>query len=502
MSDNKRIAKNTIIVYLRLFFVTIIGLLTSRYALKALGVSDYGLYNVVGGVISLFAVVSGSLSSTTIRFLNIEIGKPEGDANRIFNVCNVIHIAFALLLLILAESIGVYYIYNYLNVEAGKESDAMFVFQVSTIVACVGLINIPYMSVLVAKEKFLLIMLIDVTNSLIKLCSVVGLLYYNGNILRTYALLMSITTAFSFVMYHGISYKKWRDIIKWRLVYAKESYKAVLVYNNYNVLATISLIVRSQGSNMLINFFFGTIVNGAYAIARTVQGFVEAFMANFDVAAAPRITQQVGANNEDTAQKIVFSISRYCVLMMILVFFPLFVETEFVLSLWLGQVPEHATMFCRILLVVVLVASTGGGMIQYINASGKIKWFKIQSCFWSVIVLPIGYVLFKIGFEAWWIFCVFIVSDIFNRICQLYLMRKLLGFNSGQFVVSAYIRPMIICTIMIAYIILYNHICIVDASWRLLGIMMTGLVTAIVIWAVGLKGQERNFIISKVFHRA
>ena len=151
-TSNKTIAINTIVVYASLFITTIIGLITSRYVLQVLGVSDFGLYNVVGGVIALFSVISGSLSTTTIRFLNVEIGKKDGNPNRIFNICNVVHICFALILLALAETIGVFYINNYLNVEPGKEADAMFVFQVSTVVACLGLINVPYQSTFIAKE--------------------------------------------------------------------------------------------------------------------------------------------------------------------------------------------------------------------------------------------------------------------------------------------------------------------------------------------------------------
>lgn len=497
-TNNKRIAKNTVVVYLRLFVVTVVGLITSRYALKVLGVSDYGLYNVVGGVIALFAFVSGSLSSTTIRFLNIEIGKSDGNPNKMFNICNVIHILFALLLLILAETIGIYYILNYLKVAPGKEGDAMFVFQVSTIVSCLGLINVPYMSVLIAKEKFLLIALVDIINGFIKLFAVLSLFLYSGNVLVVYALLMSLTTLFSFIMYHTIAYKKWPYIVKWFFVKKRESYKQVLVYNNYNILATISLVARSQGSNILINFFFGTIVNGAYAVARTVQGFVESFMANFDSAAAPRITQYVGGNNVVEAQKIVYSISRYCILMMIIVFFPLYIETDFLLSLWLEEVPEYATTFCRVLLIVILVASTGGGMIQYINASGKIKWFKLQSCFWSLIVLPIGYFLFRQGYEPWWIFILFILSDVFNRICQLYLMKKLLIFNSINFVLSAYLKPLYIVILMGTYIFFYNKLCVVGPSYKILGIVVTTMFTLLFVWFVGLYPGERKKLVSLI----
>ena len=231
--NNKRIAKNTIVVYVRLIIVTIIGLLTSRLVLQRLGVSDYGLYSVVGGVITMFSVISGSMSGTTIRFLNYEIGKISGNPNRVFNLCNTTHIAFAIGILILAETIGLYYIYNYLNVEPGKEGDAMFVFQVSTIVACIGIINVPYQSVFIAKEKFLLLGIIDIVYAILKLGLVCLLLLYKGdNALRLYAIIMSVSTFLSFIIYHYLCYKYWPEMVRWKFQKVFKQYKEILNYNN------------------------------------------------------------------------------------------------------------------------------------------------------------------------------------------------------------------------------------------------------------------------------
>lgn len=492
LTDNKRIAKNTIIVYIRLLFVTLIGLLTSRFALRALGISDYGLYSIVGGIISLFAFISGSLSTTTIRFLNVEMGKQSGDPNRIFNICNVVHIIFALLLFIVAETVGVFYINNYLNVVESKHTDAMFVFQISTIVACIGIINVPYLSTFIAKEKFIQIAFVDIFNSIIKLLSALFLLTYKGNALRLYAILMSLTTLSSFVIYHYLSHKQWPELIRWRFIRDGSYYKQILVFNNYNILATISSLARSQGSNILMNIFFGTIVNGAYGIARTVQGFVESFMANFDSAAAPKIIQHVGGKNNDAAEHIVYSISRYCILMMCLVFFPMYAEMDLLLTLWLGIVPEYTLQFCKVLLIVILIASSGGGIIQYINASGNIKWFKLQSCFWSLLVLPIGYFLFKLGYKPYWILILFAVSDILNRSGQLILLRVLLGFNVHVFLKNAWIRPFVVILIMTLYLLVYSKISISSSLMRIVGFLVTAIITILIIWFIGLYKSERN----------
>ncbi len=494
-TSNKRIAKNTIIVYIRLFVTMIIGLLASRFVLQRLGVSDYGLYNVVGGVIAIFSVVSGSMSSTTIRFLNYEIGKVDGNPNRVFNICNVTHITFAVGLLLLAETVGLFYIYNYLKVEPGKEADAMFVFQVSTIVACVGLINVPFQSVFVAKEKFFTIALIEIVNAFVKLGLVILLLYYQGNALRLYAIIMSATTFISFVVYHYLCYKYWPDLVKWNFIKKFRHYKELLIYNNYVLLSSVAYVGRAQGANILINFFFGTIVNGAYGIARTVEGFIMAFTVNFDSAAAPQITQCVGKGDIETASSIACRSCRMCILLSLLAAFPLLIEMELVLKFWLGRVPEYTVSFCQLMLLAVVVASTGGGLLRLKDAMGKIKWFMIQYSFWYFISFPIGFILLKLGCPPVTIILIYVVTDLINRICQLYLMKRIYDFDIISFCKKAYTRPCIIMIIMVLYFILYSTITFSNTTEHIIGFVFTAIFGAGLIYTIGLTSVERSKIL-------
>ncbi len=490
-SNNKRIAKNTIIVYLRLFIVTIVGLMTSRFVLQALGISDYGLYNLVGGVIALFAVIAGAMSSTTIRFLNIEIGKPDGNPNKIFNICQTTHMAFAALVLLLAETAGLFYIYHYLNVSAGKESDAMFVFQVSTIVACIGIVNVPYQSVFIAKEKFTYIAVIDILNSLIKLGLVLMLLYYDGNALRLYAVIMSASTFVSFIAYHYLCFRYWPDLVRWKLFRTFGSYRELLVYNNYILLSSVALLGRSQGANILINYFFGTVVNGAYAIARTVESFVVTFMVNFDSAAAPQITQSVGRGDIKQASAIACRSCRMCQLLSLLVAFPLYVEMEFVLQLWLGTVPDYTVPFCRVMMIAVFVAATGGGFLRLKDAMGKIKWFMLIHSFWYLFSLPVGFVLLKYGFPPVTILLLYVFTDILSRVCQLGLMKIIYDFNVFSFCRKSYTKPMSVFLIMAVYVIMYESIEIVGSVCHFTGLVITSIVGIALVWLFGITCSER-----------
>lgn len=501
---NKRIAKNTIIVYIRLFVATIVGLLTSRFVLQALGISDYGLYNVVGGVIALFSVIAGALSGTTIRFLNFEIGKEDGDPNKIFNICQVTHIAFALIVLLLVESVGVYYILNYLKVAPGKEADAMFVFQVSTIVTCIGIINVPYQSVFVAKEKFVHIAVIDITNALIKLGLVLLLLMYKGNALRFYALIMSVTTLVSFVVYHYLCFKYWPGLVKWRFCDHFREYKSLLVYNNYNMIAAVAMVCRSQGSNMLINFFFGTAVNGAYGIAQTVQGFVASFMTSFDSASAPQITQNVGKGDLERATSIASRVCRMSQLLCLLAVFPIYAGIELLLRLWLGTVPDHTVSFCRVILIAIYVASTGGGILRLKDAMGKIKWFMLTYSFWFFITLPVGFLIFKLGYPPVTILVLFLICDTLCRITQFTLMKIVYNYNVLPFCKEAFTRPFIIVALMACYLFFYGWVNPQGIVPQFVGLVVTAIIGALLVYFIGLKSSEREkstHYILKLLHR-
>ena len=501
--SNKRIAKNTLIVYLELFTTIVINLLISRFVLQALGASDFGLYNVVGGVIAMFTFITNSMTTTTIRFLNYEMGKPNGDVGKIFNQSNVLHISFAFLILILLETIGVYYVINYLNVDSGKEGDAMFVYQVSTIIACVGVVSVPYKSVFIALEKFATVAIIDVVGVLAKLLVVISLICYKGNVLRLYAFGMSAVTFLCIITYYALCKKNWPQIVKWKFVGDWRSYKEQLFYSNWNLLATASMVGRNQGSAIIINLFFGTIVNAAYAISMQVLQQVNHFVGKFDVAVAPQITQNLGGGNFDRSTYLASHTCRASILMMTVIFFPLYLELDYILHLWLGEnIPEGTLLFCKYTLLIAIVSSTGGGLMQLINGVSKIKWFKIQSFCWNILPLFIACYCFKIGYEPYIIVLYFVIADIFNRITQLYLLKRLYAFDIMSFAMDAYVRSSIVFLIMLLYSWGYSNIVLDSHIMHISGIIVTLIIASLISYIIGLTSEERtkltNLVIDKL----
>ena len=490
-----RIAKNTVIIYIRMAVTILVGLITSRLVLQALGASDVGIYSAVGSAVALVGVITGALTVTTTRFMNIELGRSDGNPGRMFNICHVVHLGGALLLLVLLETVGLWYIRCKLNVPLGKEGDAMFVFQVSTLVACLGIANVPFQSLFTVHERFGTVALVDIANALLKLALVSCLFLFKDNGLRVYALMMSVMTWVSFVVYHLLCRKQWPEMVRWAPVRSWKEYGEVLRFSNYNLLSASALIARSQGSNMLINAFFGTTVNAAFFYAGTVQNYVSQFISNFDTAAAPQLTQHIGAKRASDAVHLAQRVTRVCLLLFLLLFFPLWSELDLILRLWLGaNIPEQTLVMCRWTLVVAAVSATSAGVVQLINGIGRIKWYKIEASILFLGCLPVAYFLFKSGYPAHSVIVTYVIADLLNRAIQFTLLHFQSGLAVGRYFREAYLRPAGVLLVMGLYLYLYSLLPLEGVWMRLGGVVVTGGVTAAVILYLGLKASERKVL--------
>lgn len=498
ISADTRIAHNTIYMYIRLITTVVIGLYVSRLAIALLGVSDYGLFSVVGGVLAMFTFISGSLAAATSRFFNIEMGKPQGDVNASFNINLVLHCAMAAVVLVLAETVGMWYICRQLNVEPAKLGDAVFVFQVSIVTACLGIVNTPYQSLLTAHERFGFLALVDIANSLLRLACVLGLTLLPEAGLRLYSLIYALTTVTTFVAYHYMAFLRWRDTIRPRWVSGWRRYREVLAFNNWNLLATMAYMANSSGVDLLLNAFFGTPMNGAFAVSKTVKTGIMNFTGNFDTASAPQIVQAYAAGDRDRYTYLCHKLGRINILMFELVCFPLLVELHFILQLWLGQVPAGAYELTFLGIIQGGIALTAGGIYNLIHATGRIKWFKINVSFFFLVCLPAGYCMFSMGLPYYSIVALLIAADIAQRAIQLVLMRRLLGFDSLQYARKAYLRPALIAAVMALLICLRSQFAVDAVAMRVLIIVATAVLTALLVYGVGLTSGERKAVREKM----
>lgn len=492
---NKKILLNTGVVYARLVITTLIGLLSSRYVLLALGASDFGLYAVVGGVISMLNILSAAMYTTTQRFINVEMGNPQGNLNRIFNISLVLHFGFAILIFLVAETIGLYYIYNYLNVSVEKFSDAVFVFHISTIAAAVGIINVPFQALIQANEKFIQLAAVDILNSITRLLLIVGLLYIEGNSLRLYAIGMSALTVFTLCFYFFACQLQWRKVVEFHIYKKKEIYKKILVFNNYVALGAFSYISRTQASNMLVNYFFGTIVNAAFAIGYTIENYCMIFLSCVGSAAEPQIAQNYAGNN----QRSVFLteiLNRISIFLVLLIVVPLFVEIDFVLKLWLKNIPDGTSLICSLTLLSALVRVLFGGMDKIVQASGKNKWFQISGSIIQLSVLPIGYIYYRMGYPAYTIITIYIYATIASSIVSFYLLWRILDFDVKNYFLHVHIPAFKVLSVVAFYVYLYSRISVNTVLEHVMGIIACFLVAVGVIFLLGLSTEERKLFMS------
>ena len=478
-------------MYVRLLTVMVIGLYTSRLVLEILGVSDFGLFSVVGGVLAFFTFISSSLATATSRFFNIEMGREGGDVNASFNINIALHTALALLIFVLAETVGLWYVLTHLNVAEGKLGDAVFVYQVSIITACLGIVNNPYQSLFTAHERFSFLAILDIVNAFLRLGCIIMLSFYQGGYaLRLYSIIFSLTIVNSFVVYHVVAHRKWADTVRFRWIKGWKRYREVITFGGWNVLATLAYTARTSGSDLLLNAFFGTAMNGAFAISKTVNSSITTFTGNFDNASAPQIIQAYAAGNQPRYTFLCNKLGRINLLMFEIIAFPLLIQLDFVLHLWLGHVPDHTLAFCVLYIISGGVSLSCGGIYNLMNASANIKWFKMNSCFFFLMCIPVGYVLFRWGFPAYTILVLFLLADIAQRMVQLILLKRILHFDAWQYVKEAYTRPLLIATLLTGWIGL-NSLIEMNALEKVASIIVCMVITTLLILFVGLHRDER-----------
>lgn len=498
---NRRIALNTVYMYVRFVTLMAVGLYTSRLVLSVLGVSDYGIFAVVGGVMALFTFLSNALATATSRFLNTEMGRG-GDVNATFNINLLLHVALALLIFLLAESVGLWYIHSGLNVAPGRLDDALFVFQVSIFTTCLGIVASPFQSLFIAHEQFRFQMVVDIVNSLVRLGCILLLTLYDGSeALRLYSLIFSLTSLNTLGIYYFLGRRRWPEIIRLRLVRGWARYREVLVFNNWNLLATLSFMARSSGSDIMLNAFFGTSVNGAFAVAKAVGSYLSEFSDKFDSASAPQIVQAYAAGDHERVSYLVNKIGRVNLLLFELMLFPLLVELDFVLGLWLGEVPPFVLDLTRINLWMGLVGTSCGGLLPLIRAYGRIKWFQIELSTCFLLCIPLGIGVLSQGDPAKSLLYLFLVADLVHRSIQLCLLQRLVGFDSLRYVREAYLRPFIICAAMSLLLLIYMEHPLSGAPAKCAVVFSTFLLTAALIWAIGLQPTERQKFLLKLHRR-
>lgn len=423
ISSNKRIAKNAIMLYIRMFLSMIVGLYTSRIVLNTLGVVDYGIYGVVGGVVSMMGFLNASMAGATSRFITFELGK--GNLQRLkdtFSSAMIVHIGIALVVFILAETVGLWFLNNKLIIPEDRMHAAHWVYQMSILSAMLNITQVPYNACIIAHERMGVYAYIEILNVTLKLLIVYLLLISNFDKLILYSILMFAVSIIIMMIYRIYCIRKFQEC-HFHWLWNKEKLCPLLSFSGWDLYGNMCVTARQQGNNILINMFFGVALNASSAIATTVSGVATGFCHNILQAFRPQIIKQYAQNNIEQMQDLVIKAITYSTLLLGCIVIIFEIEAEYILSIWLGNVPKYAVTFCKILLLANTFGMINAVLCIIIHATGNIKRISLITGTFFLLNIPFVYACFKLGLAPQWAYFAVIGTNLLILLSNLIIVK-------------------------------------------------------------------------------
>ena len=495
---NQRIAKNTVLLYIRTAFTMLVSLFTSRIILNVLGVDNYGIYNVVGGTISMFSIISGSLSGAISRFITFGLG--EGDLEklkRIFSTSVNIQIGLSVVIFILAEIGGLWFLNAKLNIPPDRMYAAHWVLQFSILTFILGLISTPYNACIIAHERMSAFAYISILEAVGKLAIALLITMLTTDKLILYAILMC-TIAFIIRMTYGAYCKKHFEECTFHFVFDKELLRRMFSFAGWNFIGATATILRDQGGNIVINLFCGPAVNAARGIAFQVNTAIHGFITNFMTALNPQITKSYASGDKNYMMSLILHGARLSFYMLLFLSLPVLVNTHYILMLWLKIVPEHSVTFVRLVLILGMCEAISNPLITAMLATGNIRKYQIIVGSLNMMNLPISYILLFMGMYPEAVFIVAIILSISCLAARILLLRGMIGLSGKDFLIKVCVNVIIVTAFSTIFPIwLATQLSESFSSFVYLT-MSSFVCTGIVIYYVGLNKAERQFAKDKV----
>lgn len=489
---NKTIAINSVILYSRMIVTSICSIFTTRFALQALGINDFGLYSLLGGIISFISIFNTIMLSTSNRFIAVAIGN--GDTEQIniqFNVNFIVHFFIAICTLIIAFPIGKWYIYNYVNYD-GDIANALMVFNISVSASIISFIGVPYNGLLMAKERFIVFSSVDVVAHIGKLVIAYFLITHFGNKLLVYTLFLAFFTVLP-VFWNGLyCWRNYYDIIKFRFVKDRDKYKEVASFSAWVSVGAIATIGKNQGAAVLVNAFFNTVMNTAMGVANSICSYIMLFSQNVTQPMAPQITKSYASGNINRTNELLLMSTKYSFLLTLIASSPFLMEPEWILRVWLGQVPPYATIFLLLMAIDNLVLSLNSGIANLIFASGHIKVYQIVTSLLNVLSIVFGYLVLKVGFQAYTLIIAYIIMSVIRVVAVQLILHKTLSYNNRSIIIKSYLPSLFVVLLFSPFYLLKNHL------HPFVSIVSSLLYLIILVFVVGFSKNERSLILAKV----
>lgn len=500
-ANNKRIALNTIVLYAKLIVTTIISFVLSRLVLDALGESDYGLYNVVGGIVSLLNILGTSMVATSYRYMAVEIGKGDaGNPKKVYNTVLVIHIVLALFLIIIGESLGVFYVNHYLNVDPAKIPDALFILHLSLLTSAFAVITVPMNGLIIAREKFVFTSVVETLSFIAKLVLVLLLINIDGNKLRMYAIILAFIQFSIPASYQIYCRIKDSDVVNWSFNKNWADYKDVFSFAIWILMGAVACVGRTQGATMIINLFFGTVLNAAYGIAVQVSSAASQFTNTLRQAAIPQIMKNQ-ETDEFRSMTLVYAITRYSFLCMSIIAIPLLFRLPQILQLWLGTPPEFTSIFISLMLITSLVSNLGAGFDASVQASGHIRTYQIGYTIIMLSLLPIIYILYRLGCPPYINEIVALILSIVLLLFQCIMMKKLTSFSYNEYLKRTIVPCLLVAVAAFVPSLILDMVLNEDILTSVIFIVISIMWTLVSIYFCGLNASEKSIIRNAIHKR-
>ena len=492
--DKKRILKNTVFLYLRMIIIMIVNLYVSREVLDLLGVVDYGIYNVVGGVVGMLTFLNSTLSSSSQRFFSIEIAKNNNERLKEWFSLNITVFALLILVvLVLSETIGLWFVNNKMTIPPDRIYATNIVYQLSIIAIIFQMFRIPYDGLIIAREKMNTYAYISILEAIFKIGIVAGLSVINFDRLITYGFLMlatTILTSLSYMLYCILKFPE----SHFKPLWDSQRIKELLSFSGWHFFGSTSSVIRSTGINLLLNVFFNPAVNAARAVAYQINSAVHQLSGNFFVAVKPQIYKSYAENNIKGMVSLIMQSTALCVFLVSIIVIPILTRTEYLLGIWLKEIPEYAVLFTQLVLINALFDSTAGPSIAAALATAKIKKYQMVVSFFMILNLPISYVLLRLGYPPQSTMITAIVITILLIFIRCYLLTQLIDFSFVSY--SCLILKLIISSCVVIFALKYISSLLPETfvAFIVLSIISFVLLITIYLLFVFDKTERRNIL--------
>lgn len=497
-SNNKRIAKNTALLYFRMLFLMFVGLFTSRVNLQSLGVDNFGIYNVVGGVVAMFSILTGALSVAISRDITFELGKGNKERlNKVFSSAVTIQIFMSIIIVIIAEIAGVWFLNNKMVIPEDRLYAANWVLQFSIVSFVLTLISVPYNACIIAHEKMSAFAYITIYEAIMKLVVAYTVFITPFDKLITYAALL-LFIAFTMRLIYGVYCARHFEECHYHFIFDKKMLKQMGGFAGWTMIGNLAYVGYSQGLNILLNVFFGPSVNAARGVAMQVNEKVSSFCTNFQMALNPQITKSYAANDLKRMHSLIFASSKYSFFLLLLLSLPIMIETKPILYYWLGNYPDHTIWFVRLIFMVLLVDATANPLTIAAQANGNIKKYQIIVGTILLLIVPIAYFALKLGYQPEIVFGVHLIIVLIAQCARLIMIKGMISLAVKEYIKKVVLRIVaVVCSSVILPLSL--HIYLSDGFLYMISICFISCISVLIsVYTLGLSGVERQKIHGKI----